>query len=152
MCLILNILVRSHYDRVHSFIFYKLGRAGVSNGVRIPRLGCVTSVEYVWRIQRLRDEEGCTWKPLEYDKLGGVGDVAQGGENMPSMQVAFWSISSAITNKNQKANFGIWVGKWSFRSRTFSQWVSHISCPRKPRVQSGIPEQKTRPIATLSQS
>lgn len=47
----------------------------------------------------------CTWKPLEYDKLGGV------GENVPSMQVAFWSISSAITNKNQKANFEIWVGK-----------------------------------------
>lgn len=50
-------------------------------------------------------KRGCTWKPLEYDKLGGV------GENRPSMQVAFWSISSAITNKNQKANFEIWVGK-----------------------------------------
>lgn len=31
----------------------------------------------------LEMKRGCTWKPLEYDKLGGV------GENVPSMQVAF---------------------------------------------------------------
>lgn len=49
-----------------------------------------------------RNERRYTWKPLEYNKLEGAGGVVQGGEHLPSMWEAFWSIANAITNKNQK--------------------------------------------------